>query len=381
MKLVIALIASAFLISSCSLQQNPLDGAADEVVNGNLPDTNKPIAEKPLDKMNLQIDAPSLVNAAVGLPVKFNIAGRVMVPGVEFVLYLDNIDGFPGATFDPVTGDFTWTPTKESIGTQVSTQLNLSVTIATVVAPGRVSTSENKVITIVLVNSFDKPTIKSVKGEATVIGGLSYTYTFEMTDKDATGKDAVNIIGQPCGTSGRSLTAYFNLVRYTVKDLGNGDYKGELTMDLYNATNLTAGSYCVGLAAVSPQGKVSDIYKWYIEYDPKIQRALSTLSTKPIVLTQGDVQKLNFSIYDPAGMGTMSVVKVEDLSLNLPGSTISCVVDSSNKSLIYCDALLDARTANVGSYRSKIDVVTTSNKTKQNTSSTHNVNVIVKAAL
>lgn len=381
MKLVIALIASALLISSCSFQQNPLDGAADEIVNGNLPDTNKPIAEKPLDKMNLQIDAPSLVNAAVGTPVKFNIAGRVLVPGVEFMLYIDNMDSFPGATFDPVTGDFSWTPTKESIGTQISTQINLSITIATVVAPGRVSTSENKNVTIVLVNSFEKPTINSLSGEDSVIGGMSYTYTFALTDKDAVGKDAINIIGQPCGTSARSLTAYFNLVRYTVKDLGNGNFTGELTMDLYNATNLTAGQYCVGLAAVTSQGKVSDIYKMTLNYEARLQKALSTLSTKPITMTVGDVQKLSFSIYDPSGLGIMSVNKVEDLSLGLPGSTISCVVDSGNRSVVNCEMLLDARTAVPGTVRSKIEVTTTGSvRAKQTLVSTHNINVIVKAA-
>lgn len=380
MKLVIALIASALLISSCSFQQNPLDGAADEILNGNLPDTNKPVAEKPLDKMNLQIDAPSLVNAAVGNQVKFNIAGRVLVPGVEFELYIDNMDAFPGATFDTATGDFTWTPTRESIGSQVSTQINLSVTIATVVAPGRVSTSENKNVTIVLVNAFEKPTITSITGEDKVVGGMSYSYTFKLTDKDAGGKDAVNIIGQPCGTSGRSLTPYFSLTRYTVKDLGNGNFTGELTMDLYNAPNLTSGLYNVCLAAVSPQGKVSDVYKLGLMYEPRVQKALSTLSTKPITLTVGEVQKMSFSIYDPTGLGIMSVVKVEDLSLALPGSTISCAVDSANKSLIYCEVFLDARTAVPGTTRSKIEVTTSSNNLRQSVGSTHNINVIVKAA-
>jgi hypothetical protein len=378
MKLFIALIASLLLVTACSTDQDPLKGASDQVAHGNKPDTHKPIAEKPLDKMNLQIDAPSLVNAAVGMEVKFNIAGRVLVPGVEFVLYIDNLDTFPGATFDPATGDFSWTPTKEAIGRQISTEMTLSVTIATVVAPGRVSTSENKSISIVLVNSFTKPTINSVTGESAVIGGLAYTYSFKLTNVDASGKDDITIIGQSCGSSGRTLTPYITLNQFSVRDLGNGQYSGELSMDLYQASNLTAGTYCFAIAAVTSQGKVSDIYKQTVTYDPRIERSVSTL--KEINLVVGEVQKVSFSVYDPQGANVLSITKIDDISVALPGSTFTCALDNSNKSLIHCDALIDARTAVAGTTKSSVEVGSTSRNTRQSTSAKHTLTVNVKAA-
>ncbi|MNK89389.1 hypothetical protein D3C87_1093980 [compost metagenome] len=378
MKLFIALIASILLVTACSTQQDPLADASDEVTDGNPPDTNKPIAEKPLDKMNLQIDAPTLVNAAVGSEVKFNISGRVLVPGVEFMIYIDNLDSFPGATFDSATGDFTWMPTRASIGTQISTEIVLSVTIATIVAPGRVSTSENKNISIVLVNSFTKPTINSVTGEAVVIGGMSYTYSFKLTNIDATGKDDIVIIGQSCGASGRTLTPYINLNPYTVRDQGNGEYTGELTMDLYQAANLTAGTYCFAISAITAQGKVSDIYKQNVTYEPRIERSVSTL--KEINLTVGEVQKVSFSIYDPQGSNLLTVGKVEDISVALPGSKIACVVDNANKSLVHCDALIDARTAVAGITKTAVEVGSATRTNRQSTSAKHTLIVNVKAA-
>lgn len=378
MKLFIALIASLLLVTACSTEQDPLKDASDEVTDGNPPDTNKPIAEKPLDKMNLQIDAPSLVNAAVGNEVKFNISGRVLVPGVEFMIYIDNLDSFPGATFDSATGDFTWMPTREAIGTQISTEMILSVTIATVVAPGRVSTSENKIVSIVLVNSFTKPTINTVTGSDVVIGGMSYVYSFALTNIDASGKDEIAIIGQSCGNSGRTLTPYVNLVPYTVRDKGNGQYTGELTMDLSTAVNLTAGTYCFAIAAITAQGKVSDIYKQNVTYEPRIERSVSTL--KEINLTVGDVQKVSFSIYDPQGSNLLTITKIDDISAILPGSTFACSVDSANKSLIHCDALIDARTAIPGFTKASVDVTSATRTNRQSTSARHTLMVNVKAA-
>jgi hypothetical protein len=376
MKLFIALIASLLLVTACSTEQDPLKGASDEVANGNRPDTNKPIAEKPLDKMNLQIDAPSVVNAAVGSEVVFNISGRVLVPGVEFILYIDNLDSFPGAKFDSTTGDFTWTPTREVIGRQVSTEIMLSITIATVVAPGRVSTSENKIISMVVVNSFVKPTITAVTVPKAVIGGLAYIFPFKLTNIDATGKDEITFIGQTC--TGRSLTPYLTLNQYSVRDQGNGEYTGELQMDLYSATNLTAGTYCFAISAITAQGKVSDAYKTTLTYDPKIEKSVSTL--KEINLTVGEVQKVSFSIYDPAGSNVLSITKIDDISSALPGSTFTCATENNNKSLIHCDALIDARTAVAGITKSTVKVGSTSRTTPQATSAEHTLTVNVKAA-
>ncbi len=377
MKLFIALIASLFFVSACSTEQNPLAGVSDKVNEGKPPGPNKPIEEEPLSKSNLQIDAPPQVNAEVDSEVKFKITGRVLAPGMQFVLELDNLEAFPGATFDAATGDFTWTPTKSSIGTQISALLYLNVTISNVVAPGHISTSEVKAIPIVLMNKFVKPTIKSVSGYSEVIGGSAYRFAFALKNRDAANKDDISIVGQSCGANVRTLTSYMSLVPSSVKDIGNGEYTGEVTLDLWNAENLTAGQYCIALAATTSQGKISDIYKLTVNYLPKVLSAYSTLS-KDVEMVVGDYQKYTFSIYDPSGTGEMTVLNVDDISKDLPGTTINCAVDSYNKSMVYCEALLDARTAVPGKVRAKIEVRTT--RSKQTVKSSHILTVNVKAA-
>ena len=365
----VALIASLVFVSACSFQQNPMDGVSGQVNDGTLPDTNKPIAEKPLDKMNLQIDSPREVRAAVGNEVKFKITGRVLTAGVKFNLYFDNFDLFPGATYDQATGEFRWTPGKEVVGSDYATELPMSVTIATVVAPGRVSTSENKIITITVTKTFTKPTIKSISGDENVVGGYAYTLPFKMTDVDARGKDDIKIVGQPCGAR-RSLTPYLNLLTYNMKSLGNGEYEGELNLDLYSAANLGAGSYCIGVAAVTAQGKVSDIYEKNFEYDPRVQLSRWTM-TEAVNINVGEVKKISFAIYDPAGAGTMTVLKVGDIAKAMPGSSLTCVVDKADKALINCAAVIDATQATPASNRVSIDVMTASRKLVQNRNNTH----------
>lgn len=377
MKLYTALIGSLFLVSACSFQQNPLDGVSGQVNDGTRPDTNKPIAEKPLDKMNLQIDSPRDVRTAVGNEVKFKITGRVLTAGVDFQLYFDNLALFPGATYDPVTNDFRWTPTAEILGSDYITELPLSVTIVTIPEPGRIASSENKIITISISKKFSKPTIKSLGGVDKVIGGYSYNLPFALTDLDARGKGDITIVGKPCGIK-RSLTAYINLYTYGLRDLGKGEFEGEVTLDLSQAPNLSQGSYCIGLAAVSAQGKVSDIYEKNFEYDPKVQSSLWTI-TEPVSISVGEVKRINFAIFDPAGAGVMSVTKMSDISANMPGSSWTCAVNKADNALINCEAIIDATMAKPGRNEVMIGVSTASRKMVQNKSNTHTLVINVKA--
>jgi hypothetical protein len=157
-------------------------------------------------------------------------------------------------------------------------------------------------------------------------------------------------------------------------------YEGEVSIDLYSATRLAPALYCVGFAAVSKYGKMSDVYEKSIYYEPKAVASVSTMVNQ-VALTVGDVQRINFSIYDPTRYGVMKVVKVGNIATSLPGSTLKCSVESWDASIITCEALIDTRTATPGLVRVNIDVNTTHVRSNQSVDTTHTLSLNVKAAL
>lgn len=380
MKLLIALIASALMVSACSVQQNPMDGVGGQVNDGTLPDQGKPIEPVPRSKDGLQIDAPNHMDGQVGQPIEFKVSGRVMYPGVEFELIADNLADLPGATFDAATGEFRWTPTNELMAGAVSAQFSLQISIHTLIGPNEtVSNSESKVITFNVMNSFRRPTIKTFTGEDVVEGGKSYSYSFLIEDLDAKSKDDIDIVTRSCTAHSAydSLSSYVSLERYSLKDLNNGTFEGKVTLNLRQVSSLRAGQYCFAIAAVAKSGLTSANVEKAITYDPELKAPRSTMD-KTLQMLIGEVKTVAFSIYDSSGINNIAVKVMDDLSKDMPGSSIVCTADTYNTSLTYCEAVVDARNAKVGTFKARFETVTTSKTTSRKITSSNYMYVNVK---
>ena len=110
-KLILLLGAMAYMLASCGSKQDPMSGKPDEVQNGRLPQ----------QKVQLPVPAKSdavRVNAVKSVTFKETVEGRIpIVANVlekDYDLTLEIVNGsdFPGATLDPETNEFVWTPPK-----------------------------------------------------------------------------------------------------------------------------------------------------------------------------------------------------------------------------------------------------------------------------
>lgn len=380
MKLLIALIASALMVSACSVQQNPMDGVSGQVNDGTLPDQSKPIEPVPRSKDGLQIDAPNHMDGQVGQPIEFKVSGRVMYPGVDFELVADNLADLPGATFDSATGEFRWVPTHDIMLGSISAQFSLRISIHTLIGPNEtVSNSESKVISFNVMNSFRRPTIKAFTGNDVVEGGKPYDFKFEIEDLDAKSKDDIDIVTRACTSNLAydSLSSYAYIDRTSLRDMSNGKFEGKVILNLRQVSTLRAGKYCFGVAAISKSGLTSATVEKVVSYDPELKSPRSTMD-KTLQIFVGEVKNIAFSVYDPSGINNISVKVVEDLSKDMPGSSIVCTGDSYNASLTYCEAVVDARNAKPGYYKGRLETDTVSRTSSRKITSTNYLNVNVK---
>lgn len=382
MKMKLALLTGLVFLSACEMQQDPISGAPDAIREGRPPNTAKPIQEKPLDKNALQIDAPSLVNGRVGSTLEINILGRVMTAGVDFRLIVDNLADFPGATFDSTTGEFKWTPGKSLMGGFPSVELPLRITMATVPTKENPAVSvEKKTISLVIVNVYSKPIINAVAGLSPLPTGGRHTFTFQLEDVDALSAKDVAVDVRDCDSSYYTTSiAHLVTIKKVEADAATPNkYKGEALLNLSTADNLSSGSYCFGLMAVSKHGVPSDVYKKEFSIEAKMKATKITMD-KGLELTVGDKVRLSFAIYDPSGAGTLSVKSMDDIAKMLPGSSLSCAASWASKHQLDCEGLIDTTGAQSKTYTLNFSIENAGARPSQKTVTNHLIRIQVKVA-
>lgn len=386
MKLVLALLTSLVFLSACELQQDPISGAPDAVRDGRPPGVGKPIPQKPLPKEALHIDAPTMVNGRVGSSIEFQVLGRVMSPDVGFSLIIENLADFPGATFDPVSGEFKWTPTKDIVGGFPSIEVVLKIALITEATEKNPTISmEKKAITMVIANSYSKPIVNSVTGLNTVVAGTSNNFNFVFEDIDAFGASDAQLMVRDCPKNyySESIAHFVNIGRLVESSTGNGKFEGYVTLNLTKADNILTGKYCFGLVAVSKHGVVSELYKHDFNIEAKIRSTRMTMELAPEV-ELGTKSSFAFAIYDPTNQGTVSWVNQNvieaELQAELPGSKIKCSQVYSAKFQLNCQGVVDTTQAQVKVYMFNLEILNEIPRTSQRITTKHPLRFNVKAA-
>ncbi|NUN04789.1 MAG: hypothetical protein HUU57_03410 [Bdellovibrio sp.] len=383
MKFLIVILAGMMLLSGCEMEQNPIKGAPDTIVNGKPPEAQKPKPEDPFDKEALQIDAPDFINGRVGSSLGFKIQGRVMVEGLDFDLTIDNLGEFPDAKYDPVTGDFVWTPTKVKVGSANSVLLTLQATLVT--RPSEkypVRMIEKKTIPMTIANTYTQPIVNSVtKPTGKIVVGATYKFPFTIEDIDAMALVDVKVLISECTKSYYGETAVYLAKAGKVTNVPNapGKYQGEVSVDLSKAVNLVGGRFCFGISTVSKHGVMSDVYDVEFEAEGRMRPTKMTLQNLPD-LTVGERMQVSFTIYDPSSLGTLEMISQDDVTLILPGSNFTCNRFYSTKYQIDCSGIFDATTAIPGTYSLKYKVDNVGGYRMVKSTTEHVVSFTVKAA-
>lgn len=348
MKLWLVLLATV-LIVAC--KQDPLADASESVKRNNPPHSEKLEVPKAFPKEALQIHAPQIVDAYAGSELKIEIEAQVMVEAAEFSLQVHNLESFPGAQFDAATGIFTWRPEKAFLGGQAYIKIPLKVSLYLAPGPKHVASREEKEIMVVVFNDFAKPVIQSLKGPETVIGGKSYSFEFSVFDIEARNKSEVTVHPWDCADNFHRSASTLSKVKETLRADSQtpGLYHGELVLNLTQAQGLTRNRYCVGIIAISSQGKMSELSSRSFSVEPAIRRTVMSMDRTP-VLELNQTTRFYFTVYDPSGLGTLELIHKDDISAQLPGSSWSCDTRPWSQFRLQCEAILMTHEAKPGRY-------------------------------
>lgn len=379
MRILLAVLTSVLFFTACEFNQDPLSGSAGNVQENRPPEYNKPLPEKPMDQESVQLDVPDSVRGRVGTPIELKIDGRVMVEGVGYTITLNNLGELPGATFDPNTSLFKWTPPKTFVGSEPSMMGALRLTMATIPTERiPVVTVKRKEVIFVIENAYTRPIIQKIEGEGSFPAGLDHSLTVTFEDLDALVLPEAKLIAEECSNSSmRSVNNLAYVTKYETTDVANV-YKANVRLEL-TRSDLPTGKYCLGFSALSKHGVKSLVAVKEFGISGRPTQTRITLPSS-IELIGGQSLQRAFSVYDQTGNGKVTITSISGLDTQLPGSSIVCG-DSEFRNQTNC--VLDLVTSTVTTAKNFSVSIYTQSASFDGTRTVpnrHDIRIIVKAA-
>lgn len=320
----IVLFALAMTLSAgCSLKQDPLAGRSEDLRNAKKPGP-QPEKPAPVETDNLVIDAPDAVTFSEGVSNEFQMRTRVLLPEYDQVdLLVENIDAFPGATFDAATGVFRWTPPAGIVGTGITRQMLMNVRTY-------VSSSTNKdarvlthgrVVVFAITKNPQEPTVSRISNlGATLREDDYYNFHIYVNDPDASAVAPELIFTTPRAAS-KSLAPYISIDDVDFDSRTQvWDFSCRLNLYSVEITN-SMSSAGFSVKAITSYGKSSQPLEYAGTILTDLQDAKTTWQGTQ-TLKPGVENRIPFVVYNPAGEGLLSL----DPGFKIPaGSSLSCV--------------------------------------------------------
>lgn len=349
---IITVLFLGLVLNSCSLQQNPIADAPDSVKNGVAPGKDTTDKKEVTDKASLQIDAPKLVNFLVGVSTEFKITGRVLVPNLKFILQVENLAQFPGATFDQATGIFKWAPAKEILGAETSGHFQLNVNMITLpgVSGFPVST-ESIPVTLQIFRNYSKPLISSVQnGNINLVVGNTYELSLELEDIDAALPSDFKLFFADCNN--RNSVNIASAISYDpnqfLRNSLTGKYRGNIILDLKShSLPYDNRNFCFTVKSFSRFGLSSDPYPVNLVIKNPLHAGSITKTIAAV--KKGTTAEFNFTFFDPGQVGNIKVSIIPDISKTLPGSALTCENNTGYAPFVDCKLIVNATTLPLGS--------------------------------
>lgn len=215
--------------------QDPLAGK-DKAFKEGKPAPTLPQAPKPVESGAVRVYTVEFYHFSEGEMGKFPIAARILETGYTATIYLENIEDFPGATFDAADGKFSWTPPTGTVGSggdlQVERVLKIQVVGEKTGAPILVGSHS---VPIKISKPMSEPVILEVsKDSANLREGQTTTLTVRVRDRDAgAATNTYPDLQISALASYGNISPFVTLTR--VFSMGNGEFVFNLTVDLTEA--------------------------------------------------------------------------------------------------------------------------------------------------
>lgn len=192
-----ALIALALAACTNGLKQDPMADQPDNVKNAKFEPkpaaTPKNEADKS-DYLRIQPNSDAYEfaegkqnEAIIKGAILADINGHAPVLGQDYDVSIVNLADFPGATFDPSTGSFKWTPPPGFVDQNYTRNVRIQATIQTKFLPYRQTTQD---IVAVVTRAEQDPTVVSIEDLTTKPTKEGDVRRFKVVVRDPHGDDA-----------------------------------------------------------------------------------------------------------------------------------------------------------------------------------------------
>lgn len=308
-------------------KQNPLGGKSGNFDKGK-PVPTKPDLAEPVATDSVFIETPSdFISTEEGMAVEFPIKGRVALEGYTAEVKIDNIDAFPGATYDPITGLFKWTPAEGFVQSTGSTELLTTVSLRIVVfgyRPDHQVLYNEASYPLAVYRGFDAPEVLSAAKAAEFIReGSNMDISVEIFDKDAivTNPSTWPTLHLHPVQGEKSLGSFATVQRTTA--LGGNKYSVLLRFNLKDAevTN-SISDFRMGLVASSRFGQLSTMKEVSLRVYTSFSNPVSTWDPDTNVKV-GETLNQTFLISDPKLEAQMELLRVDTIPKN---AALNCKV-------------------------------------------------------
>lgn len=332
---------------SANFNQDPL--ANQPGLNPQPPGRDERKPNKPIPSEALRIDSDQYFSFKEATPSEpRTITGHLLIPageeeaqvGVDFNLSIANLDEFPGATFDQMTGKFAWTPPIGTVDRATTREMFLEVEMTTT---GSTKLFTNKKIAIYITRAENDPEIVSVDGlTGRIREGESRDFTVSVKDPDAVDRDG----GRPrvlvvASANGKNNAAQMvSMVTSSSQpnptkdpaDASKWIFRMRLETTDQEIT-VSQATLSFGVIAISRHGKMSAPKTTDVQFITGLTPP--RMSWKEVIeIPSGQPAVVNFTVFDPKFEGRMTATFTRCAG---PGAVCKCVPQSTwNSSSVIC---------------------------------------------
>lgn len=251
-----------------------------------------------------------------GVEGQVALTGRVLLDNYKSNLQIDNLADFDGATFDPETGIFTWTPPKNYVtGADSSRRTLLRVRMNAFQASRGVTATRTKDFPVTVARQEKQPTITSESGfpRGPVREGDTLRITLVVDDPDAVNQPGLKprIFLQGPANKPRigDLTPYIRVASENdpERDFSNPSlWKFTLNVALTDVDmTKNSGDFAFRATAVSRYGKISATKEYRISVLTNLLQPL--LTSDSFEVKSGVALVQDVLIFDPRQEGRVEV--------------------------------------------------------------------------
>lgn len=339
-KSMVLILLGGLALGACSLQQNPL-AEFPEVIQDAKPPMTKPDIPLALPSDALRIEGVDFFTFQEGVENSFELKTRVLIKDYEVREFeVLNLSEFPGASWDPTSGKFTWKPESGSVAGGWVTQKILRVRmVASSPLEKNPPLLSEKQIQIFVQKVSRAPVIQSLELKAKDLReGSTYDFEIRLIDEDA-GLDSTQVSDVAFLAPANTFPKVKNLapfVTFRTIDPVRGSpghwlvrYRLNLKGEEITDSSTDAG---FDVVALGRWGQRSQVLPFRTKVFTQLPDPVSNMSTNALTFPVGIESLYEFIVWDPKGEGRLSLLRVEQ---NPTGSQVQCVTGAL-RSILHC---------------------------------------------